>query len=138
MATLSDIDLSNRTAVLDLEEQELEDINACLDRLILKQTEAVEFSGLDGQDIDEGEQKKLDKYIALKAKLVEGPQNIIARDIIDIVNALNTTIAQMERLGEDDEEPETFDRYTLLLDEFQQLKQDMERPVPQRPYGSYK
>ena len=88
MATLSDIDLSNRTAVLDLEEQELEDINACLDRLILKQTEAVEFSGLDGQDIDE--------------------------------------------------EPETFDRYSLLLDEFQQLKQDMERPLPQRPYGSYK
>jgi len=138
MVELSEIDLSERTAVLDLEEEELDDINECLDVLIARQTEAVAVSGAEGNDIDETEQKKLDKYTSLKAALVEGPQNIIARNIIDIVNALNTTIGQMERNHEDDSEPEKFDRFNLLLDEFQQLKQEMERPTPVRPFGTYK
>ena len=138
MVEISEINLSLRTAVLDLSEEELDDINECLERLIVKQTEAVETSGFEGQDIDEVEQGKLDRYTALKEVLVEGPQNIIARNIIDVVNAINTTIGQMERLGEDDTEQEKFDRFVELLADFQQLKEDMEKPVPSRPYGTYK
>lgn len=139
MVEISEINKSVRTAILDLEEEELEDITACLDRLIAKQTEAVESSANEGQqDIDEVEQRKLDKFTSLKDSLIEGPQNIIARNIIDIVNAINTTIGIMERNGEDDSDPETFDRYELLLAEFQDIKQQMEKPVPIRPYGLYK
>ena len=44
----------------------------------------------------------------------------------------------MERSGEDDSEPEDFDRYQLLLSDLQLVKQAMEKDQNAVPYGSYK
>jgi hypothetical protein len=138
MVEVTDINKSLRSAVLTVSEEELEDLNTCLDVLIAKQTEAVAASAVDGQDIDEVEQTKLNKFTTLKNDLVEGEQKIISRQIFDMVNAVNTKIGIMERLGEDDSEPEDFDRYQLLLADLQLVKQEMEKDQNAVPFGSYK
>ena len=91
MVEVSDINKSLRTAVLTISSEELQDLYDCLDALIAKQTEAVAASATDGRDVDEVEQTKLDRFTTLKTDLVEGEQNIVVRQVFDMVNAVNTT-----------------------------------------------
>lgn len=138
MVEITDVNKSLRTGVLTISGEEYTDLNDCLDILIARQTESVAASATNGRDIDEVEQGKLDRFTTLKAELVQGEQNIIARQIFDMVNAVNTRLSIMERTGEDDIEQETFDRLELLLQDLQAVKQEMEKDQNVVPYGSYK
>jgi len=138
MVQITDVNRSLRTGVLTLTVEELEDINKCLDIWITRQNEIISASTLDGGEVDEIEQGKLDRFTALKADLVEGEQKIIVNQVFDMVNSVNMCLSMMERTGEDDIEQEKFDRLELLLGDLQAVKQEMEKPVPSKPYGSYK